>query len=279
MPEPVPTDPLLTEPAGTDPVLTDTDGTVTVIRINRPQVHNALNAEVLAGLRTAVETAAADPAARVVVLTGTGEKAFSAGADLKEVAGLSPDRAHEAMRHGQRMMRAIERAEIPVIAAVNGVALGGGFELVLASTFPILSRNASLGLPESGLGLIPGYGGTQRLPRAIGTAAAAHLMLTGSRLDADRAHRLGLTPVPPVAPEDLLKTALTVARQIAQQGPYAVRSILRALETARDATLDAGLAAETGLASLALVGAESAEGIGAFLERRPTHFENPGGER
>ncbi|MDI6520319.1 enoyl-CoA hydratase/isomerase family protein [Streptomyces coelicoflavus] len=278
MPEPTATDPLLTAPVGADPVLTVTDGAVTLVRINRPEVHNALNLAVLAALRGAVESAAADPAVRVVVLTGTGGKAFSAGADLKEVAGLSPDRAHRAMRHGQRTMRAIERAEIPVIAAVNGVALGGGFELVLASTFPVLSRTASLGLPESGLGLIPGYGGTQRLPRAVGAPTAAHLMLTGARLDAERAHRLGLAPVPPVEPEDLLGTALRAARRIAEQGPLAVRSILRALETGRDAALDTGLTAETGLASLALAGPESAEGIAAFLERRAAHFDARDGE-
>ncbi|MFF0516852.1 enoyl-CoA hydratase/isomerase family protein [Streptomyces sp. NPDC004250] len=261
------------------PVLTATDGAVRIIRINRPEVHNALNAAVLTDLWSAVETAASDPAVRVAVLTGTGDKAFSAGADLREVAGLSPDIAHEAMRHGQRAMRSIERAGIPVIAAVNGVALGGGFELMLACTFPVLSSKASLGLPESGLGLIPGYGGTQRLPRAIGSAAAAHLMLTGSRLDAERAYGLGLTPLPPVAPQALLDTAVTVAARIAGQGPRAVRSILQALETGRDASLDVGLTTETGLASLALAGSESAEGIAAFLERRQTVFEDLGGDR
>jgi enoyl-CoA hydratase len=259
-----------------DVVLTQTVGAVMSVWINRPEMHNALNAAVLAGIRDAVAAASSDPAVRAVVLTGTGEKAFSAGADLKELAGMSSDRAHEVLRSGQEVMRALERAQIPVVAAVNGVALGGGFELVLASTIPVLSEQASLGLPESGLGLIPGYGGTQRLPRAIGAAAAAYLMLTGSRLDAERAFALGLTPVPPVPSAEVFEAASELARRIAAQGPLAVRSILAAVRAGRDAGLDAGLAVETGLAALAVGGAESTEGIAAFLERRPATFKGVG---
>ncbi|MGV9863399.1 enoyl-CoA hydratase/isomerase family protein [Rhodococcus koreensis] len=250
-------------------------GAVTTLTINRPEAFNALNTEVIGALRQAVTAAEADPAVRVIVLTGSGEKAFSAGADLKELAEMGADRAREVMTSGQHIFRAVERAPIPIIAAVNGVALGGGFELALASTFPVLSTKASLGLPESGLGLIPGYGGTQRLPRAVGQRVAAHLMLTGTRLDADRAYALGLTPVPPVAPEELLTTATGIAEKIAAQGPLAVRAILHALEVGRDAPLDAGLGVETGLAALAVAGEESTEGIGAFLERRPAKFANP----
>ena len=154
------------------------------------------------------------------------------------------------------------------------MALGGGFELVLACTVSVLSTAAKLGLPESGLGLIPGYGGTQRLPRLIGRSAAAYLMLTGSRLDADRAYQLGLTPVPPVEPEHLLPTATELAETIAAQGPRAVRAILRALVVGGDAPLDAGLGIETGLAALALAGTESTEGIAAFHERRPARFSD-----
>ncbi|MGY1815513.1 enoyl-CoA hydratase/isomerase family protein [Blastococcus sp. SYSU D00820] len=260
-----------------DVVVVEPAGAVTVVRIDRPEVHNALNGEVLAGIREAVLAAAGDPAVRAVVLVGTGVKAFSAGADLRELDGMSADQALEQMRAGQQVMRDIERAAVPVIAAVNGVALGGGFELVLAATFPVLSTRASLGLPESGLGLIPGYGGTQRLARALGAPVAAHLMLTGTRLDADRAYALGLTPVPPVAPDELLETALGIAGTIAAQGPRAVRAILSALETGRDAPLDAGLALETGYAALAIAGAESTEGIAAFLERRPPRFDAAGG--
>ncbi|MEV0366410.1 enoyl-CoA hydratase/isomerase family protein [Nocardia fusca] len=256
-------------------LLRETSGPVTTVTINRPEVFNALDAALIGALVTAVTEAAEDPGVRAVVLTGAGEKAFSAGADLKELARMGPDRARVMMTAGQRALRTLEQLPVPVIAAVNGLALGGGFELVLASTFPVLSTRAALGLPESGLGLIPGYGGTQRLPRAIGARAAAHLMLTGTRLGADRAYELGLTPVPPVAPEQLLPTAVGIAEKIAAQGPHAVRSILHALDVGRDAPLETGLAVETGLAALAVAGDESTEGIGAFLERRPARFADP----
>lgn len=252
----------------------DRSGSVTTLTINRPEAFNALNSEVIAALLDAVTDAATDPAVRAVVLTGSGVKAFSAGADLKELADMGPERAHQMMSSGQRVFRALQQTRIPIIAAVNGVALGGGFELALASTFPVLSTKASLGLPESGLGLIPGYGGTQRLPRAVGDRVAAHLMLTGSRLDADAAYALGLTPVQPVTPDELLPTATAIAERIAAQGPVAVRAILHALEIGRDAPLDAGLAVETGLAALAIAGSESTEGITAFLERRTASFAN-----
>ena len=254
------------------PVIVERAGSVTTLTINRPEVYNALDSGVLHTLRANVLAAADDPSVRVVIITGSGEKAFSAGADLKELQGTGPDQALALMSSGQRAMRDIEGAPIPVIAAVNGVALGGGFELVLASTFAVLSTHASLGLPESGLGLIPGYGGTQRLPRAVGPRVAAHLMLTGSRLDAERAYGLGLTPVPPTAPEALQATARGIAEKVAAQGPRAVRSILAALEGGRDSSLDAGLQLETGLAALAVSGAESDEGVSAFLERRPPDF-------
>ncbi|MGV9863375.1 enoyl-CoA hydratase/isomerase family protein [Rhodococcus koreensis] len=253
-------------------------GAVTTVTINRPEAFNALNTHVIASLMAAVSQAQADPAVRAVVLTGSGEKAFSAGADLKELAAMGVDQAREVMASGQQAFRALEQSAIPVIAAVNGLALGGGFELVLASTFPVLSTRASMGLPESGLGLIPGYGGTQRLPRAVGQRVAAHLMTTGSRLDAERAYTLGLSPLPPVAPEELLSTATEIAETVAEQGPLAVRAILHALDVGRDAPLDAGLAVETGLAALAVAGDESTEGIGAFLERRPAKFASPQAE-
>lgn len=260
-----------------DAVLTEhVDGVLTA-RINRPHAFNALNREVLAGLLEAVTLAADDDTVRAVVVTGTGDKAFSAGADLKELSSSGPGAAHRVMERGQRVLRTIEQAPVPVIAAVNGVALGGGFELVLAATFPVLSTTASLGLPESGLGLIPGYGGTQRLPRAVGARVATYLMLTGSRLGAHRAYDLGLTPIPPVEPETLLKTATEIAACIADQGPQAVRGILRAIAMGRDAPLDTGLGVETALAALALAGEESTEGINAFLERRPAVFASPRG--
>ncbi|MGW4335424.1 enoyl-CoA hydratase/isomerase family protein [Rhodococcus koreensis] len=257
-------------------LLEHTEGAITTLTINRPDAFNALNRDVLVAMASAVTRAADDPSSRAVILTASGTKAFSAGADLKELASMGPDTARSTLSLGQDVFRTIERAPIPVITAVNGLALGGGFELVLASTFPVLSEKVSLGLPEAALGLIPGYGGTQRLPRAVGERRAAHLMLTGSRIDADRAYEMGLTPVPPVAPGALLDTAHKVASVIAGQGPNAVRAIVRAIDIGRDAPLDAGLSAETGMAALAVAGEESTEGISAFLERRAPSFGESG---
>lgn len=246
-------------------------GPVLLATINRIDAHNALNADVLTGLTEAVERAEADPHIRSLIITGGGQKAFCAGADLKELSTMGPDEAHATMRRGQDVMARIETAEVPVIAAVNGVALGGGFELVLACHFAILSERASLGLPETGLGLIPGYGGTQRLPRALGDATAIHLMISGEKLRAERAYDLGLTPVPPTAPNEVVGAALAAADRIAAQGPVAVRSVLRAVRADR-AIRPAALASETGLAALALAGSESSEGIAAFLDKRTPNF-------
>ncbi|WP_403022738.1 enoyl-CoA hydratase/isomerase family protein [Salinibacterium sp. GXW1014] len=256
--------------ANEEVVLAETRGAVRVLTINRPNVYNALNSSVLARL-SELTTEAVGDGMRAVVLTGSGPRAFSAGADLDEFAGLDAVTAQERLSAGQRVMNTVESCPIPVIAAVNGLALGGGFELVLASTFPVLATNASLGLPESGLGLIPGYGGTQRLPRAIGRASAAYAMLTGDRILAERAYELGLTPLPPVAPEELLPTALGVAETIASKGPRAQSAILSAMRTA---TADAhGLALEANLGAIATGSAEAAEGIAAFLEKRSPDFD------
>lgn len=245
---------------------------VVTATITRPEAFNALNAEVLLGIDRLIEQVRADATVRVLVVTGSGAKAFSAGADLKEFDGIGIEAAQDKMRFGQQVMRHLELAPVPVIAAVNGLALGGGFELALACTFVVASQNASFGLPESGLGLIPGYGGTQRLARRIGRPAAAHLMLTGSRLAADRAYELGLCVVPPVAPEQLAATVAELAANISSKGPRATRAILTALEVGTDGPIEAGLALETALASLAVVGAESSEGVAAFLQKRPAQF-------
>lgn len=253
-------------------VLVERHGAVTLLTINRPQAYNALNATVIAALRDVVTAAADDARCRAVILTGSGQKAFCAGADLREIAGLTIDEAEAYMRAGQAAFRDIAQAGVPVIAAVNGLALGGGFELVLASTFAVVATEASFGLPESGLGLLPGYGGTQRLPRIIGAQAATHLMLTGTRLSADRAYQLGLALLPPVATDGLVAAALEVAQIVARQGPNAVRATLRAVRQGQDVPLEAGLSLETGLAALAVAGSESSEGVAAFLERRTPSY-------
>jgi enoyl-CoA hydratase len=253
-------------------VLVEQDGPVCTVTINRPAVHNALNATVLAELSAAVLAADDDPGTRAVVLTGAGERAFSAGADLDELAGLSLTQAHETLRAGSRTMRLIETSRVPVIAAVGGLALGGGFELALACSFIVASERASFGLPESGLGLIPGYGGTQRLPRLVGRHVANYVMLTGERLDAAAAHACGLLPLPPTTAGALLSTAHDLAQRIARRSPAAAAAVLSASAHAGDAPLEAGLALETALAALATHGPDAVEGVAAFREKRTPRF-------
>lgn len=253
-------------------VLVDRAGHVATVTLNRPKVHNALNGKLLARLAEAVTVLDESPVVRVIVLTGSGQRAFSAGADLDELSGLGIDQASDMLRFGQRVMARIARSATPVIAAVNGLALGGGFELVLATSFPVMSTKARLGLPESGLGLIPGYGGTQRLAPLVGPAVAAYLMLSDSQLSAQRAYELGVTPLPPVESGELLDTARSVANEVAARGPRAHAAILRALRTRAPGAAELDL--ETSLAAMAVAGREAAEGIAAFKERRPPRFSS-----
>lgn len=252
-------------------VVVERDGAIAVVRIDRPERHNALDADVLRRLHAAVTDLRGD--ARAIVLTGTGRRAFSAGADLDELVGLSAADAEPVLRAGQAVLRGIERSPAPVIAAVNGLALGGGFELVLACSFAVASTEAAFALPESGLGLVPGYGGTQRLARITGPAAARHVMLAGHRLDAPRAYELGVVVLPPVHPDALLPLAVEQARKIAGMGPRAVRAIVDAVDAGLDSPLDDALALETRLAADAVGGSESDEGVRAFKEKRRPSFE------
>jgi enoyl-CoA hydratase len=255
---------------GDESVVMEQDGPVAVLTLNRPRFHNALNGDVLRRLDDCLTQVLRDGTANAVVITGAGEKSFCAGADLDELVGLDAHASHELLGFGQQVMQRIATSRVPVISAVNGTALGGGFELILATTFPVLAETASLGLPEAGLGLIPGYGGTQRLPRLIGRACASHLMLSGDRLSAERAFQLGLTPITPVPLPDLLPAALEVAHKIAARGPWAVSAILEAMDTSN---ADAGeLAHETALAAMANTSTEAREGIAAFKGRRLAQF-------
>ena len=247
----------------------DGAGPVATITIDRPQAHNALNAAILSELHDAVQ-ALGRTGVRAIILTGAGERAFSAGADLHELTDLDSTAASDFLAVGQRTMAALEASSVPVIAAVNGVALGGGFELVLASTFSVMADHSSVGLPESGLGLIPGYGGTQRLAAVIGRPAAAHVMLTGQRLSAQRCYELGLTPVPPVPVAELMSLARELAEQVAAKGPRAQAAILTALGAA--APRPEALALEAALAGIVTGSAESREGIAAFREKRTPDF-------
>jgi enoyl-CoA hydratase len=254
-------------------LLSERDGPVAVLTLNRPSAHNALNRALLAKLDSVVAGLAVTPAVRCVVITGHGDRAFSAGADLGELTGLSAAQAHRTLSLGQQVFRRIETMPVPVVAAVNGLALGGGFELVLSCTFPLLAAHARLALPEAGLGLMPGYGGTQRLARRTGAAVAAHTMLTGEQLSAARSHQLGITPLPPVE-GDVRVAAVEAAHTIAARGPRAIRAILTALRAGAETGLDAGLALETALAAGVTSGSEAAEGIAAFRERRAPRFDD-----
>ena len=264
------------ETASVEQVLVDRDGPVARITINRPDVHNALNAAVLAAIGRAVDELAGDGRTRAIIVTGAGTKAFSAGADLDELTGLTGEEAHAVLGTGQRILRRIETCGVPVVAAVNGLALGGGFELVLASTVVVAAEHATFGLPEAGLGLIPGYGGTQRLAGTVGRHAALHLMLTGARLAADRAFELGLLAVPPVPAAALPELAAELAAGLASRSPWAVRSILAATDRAAGSPAESGLMLETALAALATAGSDAAEGIAAFRSKRlPTFAGRP----
>lgn len=260
--------------ADTSPLLSERRGAVLRLTLNRPAVHNALNAELLGLLDGALDTAYADPGVRVIVLAGAGTKAFSAGADLDELAGLPAERAHEVLARGGRTIARLEDSPVPVIAAVGGLALGGGFEVALACSFIVTADQAAFGLPETGLGLMPGYGGTQRLPRLIGRQAALHAILTGQRIPAARAYALGLVATEPVPREDLDAVVDEVAATVAARGPHACGRVLRAVGACSDRS---GLQLETGLAALCVADPEADEGIAAFRERRAPAF--PDGRR
>ncbi len=250
-------------------------GRVRYLTINRPDVLNALNAAVFAALETELARIGSDPGTRVVVVTGTGERAFSAGADLDELMGLDPVDTRALLGRGQRVFRALEKLGTPVIAAVNGYALGGGFELALACSLIVGAERAKFGLPEVGLGLIPGYGGTQRLPRLVGRQAALRLMLTGQRVDAVRAFELGILSQPPVPDDQLLDVATELAEEIAGRSPRAAALILESESSSDD--LDSSLAHETTLAALAAASEDAAEGVRAFREKRTPNFGGDGG--
>ncbi len=206
-----------------DRVLTvEQRGAVRYLTINRPGVLNALNADIFTALEEETRHIAFNPGIRAVVVSGAGDRAFSAGADLDELAELDPVDRRALLEWGQRTLRSLETLGTPTIAAVGGYALGGGFELALSCTLLVASESARFGLPEVGLGLIPGYGGTQRLSKAAGRQAALKMMLTGERIDAVRAHELGLLCQPPTSDTDLLEA---VGCTCQRRGLYGTRSL------------------------------------------------------
>jgi enoyl-CoA hydratase len=246
-------------------------GAVRSITINRPDKLNALNLLTLQELEAAFRAAREDAAVRVIVLAGAGEKAFVAGADITELATLSPVEAQTFSRAGQFLMRGIERTNKPVIARIQGFALGGGMELAMSCHLRIASEKAKLGQPEINLGVIPGFGGTQRLTRLAGRSAALELCLLGTTIDAARGQALGV--VNRVVPSDQLDETITaIADQLAAAAPVALAGILDAVTLGADCAMDPALEFETQAFALCCSTADMREGTQAFLQKRKAAF-------
>ncbi|HUY98345.1 MAG TPA: enoyl-CoA hydratase-related protein [Verrucomicrobiae bacterium] len=244
----------------------DRDGSVATVTINHPPA-NALSRAVVAALDRALDELAADPRVRALVLTGAGERFFVAGADIREF-GTSAEETRGWIAAGQALTLRMTRSRLPIVAAVNGYALGGGLELAMACDIRVASATARLGQPEVNLGLIPGWGGTQRLPRLVGRGAALALLLGGDPVDANTAERIGL--VHQVAPADQLRArAHEFAQRLAAQAPVAVAEIKRAVADGLDRPLEAGLAVELDGFMAAFASSDAAEGVAAFLAKRP----------
>ena len=253
-------------------LLVEREAGIAVLTINRPKALNAMNQAAIAELTRAARELDADAGVHVVIVTGAGEKAFGAGADISEMADFGPVQAEDHARKGQMAMAAVERMRKPSIAAINGYALGGGLELALACDIRIASENAQVGLPEVSLATIPGFGGTQRLARAVGTSLAKELVFTGRRIKADEALRIGL--VSRVVPQaELLEAAKQVAREILANGPYAVRIAKEVIDRGADTDLHTGLRLEEKAFGLTFATADQKEGMRAFLEKRKPNWK------
>ncbi len=246
-------------------------GAVRVITVNRPDKLNALNAATLDALLAAFTAAAADEHIRAVVLTGAGQKAFVAGADISEMVTLTPVQGRDFSLRGQRMMRLVETLPKPVIAMINGFALGGGLELAMCCHLRIASDTAKVGQPEINLGLIPGFGGSQRLLRLAGRAATLELCLLGAPIDAARAQQLGIiNRVYPAT--ELEDRTMEIANQLANAAPLALRGILDCVNFGGESAIEEGLAYESAQFGLMFATDDMREGTAAFLERRKPAF-------
>ena len=256
----------------TDPVLLiDTADGVRTIRVNRPDKLNALNAATLDALDAAFAAAASDETVRVVVLTGSGPKAFVAGADIAEMNGLTPVQGRDFSVRGTRMMRRVEKLPKPVIAMVNGFAFGGGLELAMCCHLRIAADSAKVGQPEINLGLIPGFGGSQRLLRLAGRAATLELCLAGAPISADRALQLGI--VNRVLPAAELQAETTrLAAQLASSAPLALRGLLDCVNVGGECGIEEGLEYESAQFGLVFSSDDKREGTSAFLEKRKPVF-------
>ena len=247
-------------------------GGIAYVTINRPKVLNALNTPTWTDLRTAFEDARDDSMVRGVILTGAGDKAFIAGADISELAHVSAVQAEQSSRFGQKVLDLIENFGKPVVAAVNGFALGGGCETAMACTIRIAVETAKFGQPEVSLGLVPGGGGTQRLPRLVGKGRALQLILSGEMISAQEAHRIGLiNEIVPAA--DLITRAEAILKRIASNAPIAVKYALDAVNKGLETSQSEGLALEASYFGLCAATEDKAEGTSAFLQKRAPQFK------
>ena len=246
--------------------------TIAYVTLNRPKVLNALNQRTWQELRTVFEDARDDAVIRGVILTGAGDKAFIAGADLSDIAHVSALEAEASSRYGQGVLDLIENLGKPVIAAVNGFALGGGCETAMACTIRIAAEHARFGQPEVKWGIIPGGGGTQRLPRLIGKGRALQLILSGEIINAQEAYRLGLVNELVPAP-GLMASAVEILRQIFANAPVAVRFSLEAVNLGLQTSQEMGLALEASLFGMCAATEDKKEGTAAFLEKRAPQFQ------
>ena len=255
-----------------DNLLLERDGAVAMVTINRPKVLNALNSQTIDELRRVILELKADDEIRAIVLTGSGEKSFVAGADINELAVQTPVTGREHALSGQHVFDLLENMGKPVIAAINGFALGGGCELAMACTLRLAADTARLGQPEISLGLIPGYAGTQRLPRLVGKGKAMELILTGTPIAADEAQRIGLVNrVVPAA--DLMKAAKELAAQLAKSAPIAMRYIINAVNKGVAMPFAEACQYEATLFGLVASTEDMREGTRAFLEKRKAEFK------
>jgi enoyl-CoA hydratase len=252
-------------------VLSEISDRILTVTINRPDKLNALNLEVMEGLAGAFESARSDDAVGGVILTGAGEKAFIAGADITVFRSFTPVSARTFAREGQALLDGIETLGKPVIAAVNGFALGGGCEVALACTLRVASKTARLGQPEVNLGIIPGYGGSQRLPRLVGKGRALEMLLTGDMVSADEAWRIGLVNRV-VEPAELLPASREILKKILAKAPVAIRYVLDAVNAGLEMPFAAAEDHESTLFGLCFATEDMKEGVSAFLEKRPAKF-------
>ncbi len=253
-------------------VLYEKKGAIAYVTLNRPKVLNALNQQTWEDLRAAFEDARDDTAVRGVILTGAGDKAFIAGADISELANVTAVEAQKSSSYGQEVLDFIEDLGKPVVAAVNGLALGGGCETAMACTIRVASENAKFGQPEVKLGVIPGGGGTQRLPRLVGKGRALQLILSGEMIGAQEAYRIGLVnEVVPAA--DLITRAEAILKQIFANAPIAVKFALDAVNKGLEASQAEGLSLESALFGLCAGTEDKKEGTQAFLQKRAAQFQ------